>query len=92
MDQTSCYNHILLINNINSDPDSNQALQDEIKLLNEKLDYLNEGSRRLHGLYDKSLEEKRNLKTQVGFQIDASRSASAYDSPGVAIWLAMSVT
>ena len=40
-------------------------MQDEIKLLNEKLDYLNEGSRRLHGLYDKSLEETRNLKNKL---------------------------
>ena len=40
-------------------------MQDEIKLLNEKLDYLTEGSRRLHGLYNKSLEETRNLKTQL---------------------------
>ena len=61
---------------IHLDPVSNQAMQDEIKLLNVKLVELNEGSRRLHGLYDKSLEEKRNLKTQVSFQIDASRSAS----------------
>ena len=40
-------------------------MQDEINLLNEKLDYLTEGSRRLDGLYNKSLEETRNLKTQL---------------------------
>ena len=38
---------------------------DEIKLLNEKLDYLTEGSRRLHGLYDKSIEKNRNLQNKL---------------------------
>ena len=47
------------------DPVSNQAMKDEIKLLNAKLVYLNEGSRRLHGLYNKSLEERRNLEDQL---------------------------
>ena len=37
---------------IPSDLASAQAMQDEIKLLNVKLDYLNIGNRRLHGLTD----------------------------------------
>jgi len=39
-------------------------MQDEIKLLNEKLVYLTDGSRRLHGLYDKRGEQIQNLQNQ----------------------------
>ena len=40
-------------------------MQDEIKLLNEKLVYLNDGSRRLHGLYDKSMAKAKNLQNEL---------------------------
>jgi len=40
-------------------------MQDEIKLLNEKLDYLTEGSRRLHGLYDKSIAKAKNVQNEL---------------------------
>ena len=39
-------------------------MQEEIKLLNEKLDYLNDGSRRLHGLYDGRGEQIQNLQNK----------------------------
>ena len=44
---------------------STQALQDEIKLLNVKLDYLNDGSRRLHDLYDRSNDKVKNLQKDL---------------------------
>ena len=50
---------------IPSDLASAQAMQDEIKLLNEKLVYLNDGSRRLHGLYDKSMAKAKNLENEL---------------------------
>ena len=40
-------------------------MQDEIKLLKEKVDYLNDGSRKLHDLYDKSREKSRNLQKKL---------------------------
>ena len=40
-------------------------MQDEIKLLNEKLDYLTDGSRRLHGLYDKSIAKAKNVQNEL---------------------------
>ena len=55
----------LLIDFINLDSDSTRAMQDEIKLLNEKLVYLNDGSRRLHGLYDKSMAKAKNLENEL---------------------------
>ena len=42
-----------------------KTFQDEIKLLNEKLDYLNDGSRRLHGLYMKSIQKAKNLQNEL---------------------------
>ena len=39
-------------------------MQEEIKLLNEKLVYIEDGSRRLHGLYDKRGEQIQNLQNQ----------------------------
>ena len=45
-------------------------MQDEITLLNEKLDYLNDGNRKLHGLYDdrgkqiQSLQNKLDISTK----------------------------
>ena len=54
-----------LIDFINLDSDSTRAMQDEIKLLNEKLVYLNDGSRRLHGLYDKSLAKAKNMQNEL---------------------------
>ena len=50
---------------INSDLASVQAMQDEIKLLNEKLDYLNIGNRRLHGLYDERGKQIQNLENEL---------------------------
>ena len=50
---------------IYSDPASTQAMQDEIKLLNEKLDYLNDGNRRLHGLYDERGKRIQNLENKL---------------------------
>ena len=40
-------------------------MQDEIILLKEKLDYLNDGNRRLHDLYDRRGEQIKNLQTQL---------------------------
>ena len=40
-------------------------MQDEIKLLNAKLDYLTDGSRRLHGLYDKSIAKAKNVQNEL---------------------------
>ena len=40
-------------------------MQDEIILLKEKLDYLNDGNRRLHNLYDRRGEQIKNLQTQL---------------------------
>ena len=40
-------------------------MQNEIKLLNEKLDYLTDGSRRLHGLYDKSIAKAKNVQNEL---------------------------
>ena len=40
-------------------------MQDEIRLLNEKLDYLTDGSRRLHGLYDKSIAKTKNTQNEL---------------------------
>ena len=50
---------------INSDLASVQAMQDEIKLLNEKLDYLNIGNQRLHGLYDERGKRIQNLENEL---------------------------
>ena len=47
------------------DSASTRVMQDEIKLLNEKLVYLNDGSRRLHGLYDKSMAKAKNLENEL---------------------------
>jgi len=54
-----------LIDFIHLDSASTGAMQDEIKLLNEKLVYLNDGSRRLHGLYDKSLAKAKNVQDEL---------------------------
>ena len=40
-------------------------MRDEIKLLNEKLDYLNIGNRRLHGLYDVRGKRIQNLENEL---------------------------
>ena len=40
-------------------------MRDEIILLKEKLDYLNDGNRRLHDLYDRRGEQIKNLQTQL---------------------------
>lgn len=43
---------------------STRAMKNEIKLLNEKLDYLTDGSRRLQGLYNKRGEQIQNLQNR----------------------------
>ena len=55
----------LLIDSIDLDSAATRAMQDAIKLLNEKLVYLNDGSRRLHGLYDKSMAKAKNLQDKL---------------------------
>ena len=40
-------------------------MQNEIKLLNVKLDYLTDGNRRLHGLYDQRGERIQNLENEL---------------------------
>ena len=55
----------LLIDSIDLDSAATRAMQDAIKLLNEKLVYLNDGSRRLHGLYDKSIAKAKNLQDKL---------------------------
>ena len=40
-------------------------MQNEIKLLNVKLDYLTDGNRRLHGLYDVRGERIKNLEYEL---------------------------
>ena len=40
-------------------------MQDEINLLKEKVDYLEDGSRRLHGLYDQRGEKIQNLQNTL---------------------------
>ena len=52
---------------IHSDQVSNQALQDEIKLLNEKLDYLTDGNRRLHGLYVDRGKQMQDLQNKLDY-------------------------
>ena len=54
-----------MIKTADLDSASTQAMQDEIKLLNVKLDYLNDGSRRLHGLYDRSNDKVKNLQEDL---------------------------
>ena len=46
-------------------PTRNQSLQDEIKLLKEKVDYLNEGNRRLKNLYEKRGGKIENLESEL---------------------------
>ena len=45
---------------MNSDPTSNQAMEDEIKLLKEKIDYLENGNRRLHDSYEARNQDLQN--------------------------------
>ena len=40
-------------------------MQNEIKLLNVKLDYLTDGNRKLHGLYDVRGERIKNLENEL---------------------------
>ena len=47
------------------DPASTRAMQDEIKLLNVKLDDLNNGNRRLHGLYYERGERIQKLENEL---------------------------
>ena len=55
----------LLIDSIDLDSAATRAMQDEIKLLNEKLVYLNDGSRRLHGLFNKSIAKAKSLQDKL---------------------------
>ena len=47
------------------DPRPIQAMEDEINLLKEKVDYLNDGNQRLHDLYDKRGEHIQNLQNKL---------------------------
>ena len=58
------YNRLLIIP-ICLDPASTRAMQDEIKLLNVKLDDLNNGNRRLHGLYYERGERIQKLENEL---------------------------
>ena len=58
------YNRLLIIP-IRLDPASTRAMQDEIKLLNEKLDYLKDGNRRLDGLYYERGERIQKLESEL---------------------------
>ena len=49
-------------------------MKDEIKLLNEKLAYLNDGNRKLHGLYDKRGEKIQNLRSELNTCQDQTES------------------
>lgn len=40
-------------------------MENKIKFLNEKLDYLNDGNRKLHDLYDKRGKQVRNLQSEL---------------------------
>ena len=40
-------------------------MENKIKLLNEKLDYLNDGNRKLHDLYDKRGKRVQNLQSEL---------------------------
>ena len=40
-------------------------MKDEIKLLNEKLVYLNDGNRRLHGMFDERGNQIQNLENKL---------------------------
>ena len=40
-------------------------MENKVKLLNEKLDYLNDGNRKLHDLYDKRGERVQNLQSEL---------------------------
>ena len=45
---------------MNSDPASTQAMQDEINLLQQKIDYLENGNRRLHNSYEARNQDLQN--------------------------------
>ena len=49
-------------------------MKDKIQLLNEKLAYLNDGNRKLHGLYDKRGEQIQNLQTELNTCEDQNES------------------
>ena len=59
-----------MIDLINLDPASTQAMLDEINLLKDKLDYLNDGNRKLHDSYQtrtQNLQNKLDLcENQIG--------------------------
>ena len=64
----SCAGYNLILNiRIHSDVASTQILEDEIKLLNEKLDYLNDGNRKLHGLYDDRGKQIQDLQNKLDY-------------------------
>ena len=49
-------------------------MKDKIEFLNEKLAYLNDGNRKLHGLYDKRGEQMQNLQTELNNCEDQNES------------------
>ena len=60
-----CYWVILEVDLINLDLTSTQTLQKECKLLNVKLDYFTEGNRKLHDMYDKSMQKTKNVQKEL---------------------------
>ena len=59
-----------MIDLINLDPASTQAMLDEINLLKDKLDYLNDGNRKLHASYQTRTQKLQNkldiCENQIG--------------------------
>ena len=71
-----------MINLINLDPASTQAMKDEINLLKEKLDYLNDGNRKLHTSYQtrtQNLQNKLDIcENQIGAIISLKSSNKVF--------------
>ena len=59
-----------------SDLASTQTMQDEIKLLNEKVDYLNEGNRKLHASCETRIQKLQNKLNQKETLMDQCQSGN----------------
>ena len=51
-------------------------MQDEINLLNEKVDYLNEGNRKLHASYENRIQKLQNKLNQKETLLDQCQSGT----------------
>ena len=56
-------------------------MQDEIKLLNEKVDYLNEGNRKLHASYETRIQKLQNKLNQKETLFDQCQQWSPTKKP-----------